>query len=122
MSARASTKKAPTVSKFEPSSTGGQNEQLAFSMVDPNEAVETSLTLHVPNGAKVELAGRTTKTEGESRTYRTKDLKRGETWDTYTIQVSMDGKTKEQTIRLIGGDALELTFSFDEEAGRLASN
>ena len=48
------------------------------------------------------------------RTFRTKNLKQGESWDDYTIQVSYQGKVKEQVIRLIGGDNLELSFNFND--------
>ncbi len=95
---------------------GGASEQLNFALLKPEEASETALTLYVPEGAKVVLAGNETKTEGATRTYRTKGLKQGESWDDYTIQVTYEGKTKEQVIRLIGGDNLELTFNFDNKA------
>lgn len=93
--------------------TAGQSKEITFPMVDPQEKVITSLTLDVPEGAKVILAGNETTTTGTSRTYRTKQLAQGETWDDYTIRVEFEGETKEQTIRVIGGDELALAFSFD---------
>ncbi len=85
-------------------------------MTNSNEPVETALTVNVPEGAKVILAGNETKSAGSTRTYRTKTLKSGETWDDYRIVVQHEGKTKEQTIRLIGGDKLELNFNFDDSS------
>jgi hypothetical protein len=46
--------------------------------------------------------------------FRTKQLRNGESWDDYKIQVTVAGVTKEKVIRLIGGDNLELTFNFDD--------
>jgi hypothetical protein len=43
--------------------------------------------------------------------------------DDYKIEVTYQGKTKEKTIRLIGGDKLEMSFNFTErEANKIASN
>jgi hypothetical protein len=37
--------------------------------------------------------------------------------------VTYEGKKKEKTIRLIGGDKLEMSFNFDErEANKIAAN
>ncbi len=72
------------------------------------------MTLRVPSEAKVVLAGNETKTEGELRTYRTKGLKDGESWDDYKIIVTYKGQTKEKTIRLMAGDQLEMAIGFDD--------
>ena len=105
--------------------TAGQADQLRFELIDPNQTVETALTINVPEGAKVTLAGNTTKTAGTVRTYRTKELRRGESWDNYVVQVELNGVVKEQPIRLIGGDEIALNFNFDEaqteDAAKLAS-
>jgi len=91
----------------------GNGEELVFDMVNADDPVETILTLNVPENAKVVLAKNTTKSDGTSRVYRTKQLKQGEAWDDYSIEVTHNGVTKEKTLRLIGGDKLEFTFNFD---------
>jgi uncharacterized protein (TIGR03000 family) len=100
----------------------GGTEQIAFDGGQSDDPVETILTLNVPEGASVVLANNPTKSEGLSRVYRTKQLKAGEAWDDYKIEVTFAGKTKEKTIRLIGGDKLEMSFNFDEiESNKVAS-
>jgi len=101
----------------------GGVEQVVFDTTKNDDPVETMLTLNVPEGATVVLANNPTKSEGASRVYRTKQLKSGEVWDDYKIEVTYAGKTKEKTIRLIGGDKLEMSFNFDQrEANKIASN
>ncbi len=91
----------------------GRGEVLDFEL-SSNEPIETVLTLNVPSDATVVLAGNSTKTEGDARTYRTMELKSGQVWDDYKIVVTKGGVVKEKSIRLIAGDDVELTFSFDE--------
>lgn len=91
----------------------GRSEEIAFALAAPNAKAETVLTLNVPADAQVVLAGNTTKTSGESRTYRTKELTNGQVWEDYTIVVTHQGVTKEKTIRLIGGDELQVSFNFE---------
>jgi hypothetical protein len=67
-------------------------------------------------------SGLRVKSDGNLRVYRTKQLKVGEAWDDYKVQVTLNGVTKEKTIRLIGGDKLEMSFNFaDIQANKLAS-
>jgi uncharacterized protein (TIGR03000 family) len=97
-------------------------ETVLFDPAASDDPVETTLTLNVPEGAKVVLANNTTKSDGSLRVYRTKQLKVGEAWDDYKIQVTHNGLTKEKTIRLIGGDKLEMSFNFaDIQANKIAS-
>ncbi len=91
----------------------GRSQEVAFALVAPNAKAETVLTLNVPADAQVVLAGNTTKTGGELRTYRTKELTNGQVWEDYTIVVTHQGITKEKTIRLIGGDELQVSFNFE---------
>ncbi|MEM7479273.1 MAG: TIGR03000 domain-containing protein, partial [Planctomycetota bacterium] len=99
---------------------GSQNLQFAFS--GQSKAIETALTLNVPEGAKVTLAGNATKAIGETRTYRTKSMTPGEVWDDYEVKVALGDKVKKQRIRLIAGDQLALTFDFNDGAtNKLAS-
>jgi uncharacterized protein (TIGR03000 family) len=100
----------------------GSAESLVFDPSSSDDPVETTLTLNVPEGASVVLANNSTKSDGNLRVYRTKQLKVGEAWDDYKIQVTLNGVTKEKTIRLIGGDKLEMSFNFaDIQANKLAS-
>jgi len=92
----------------------GRSELVEFSLEDKAQIAETVLTLNVPSDAKVTLAGNGTKSVGESRTYRTKELTNGQVWEDYAISVVWNGQVKERTIRLIGGDDLEISFNFDD--------
>jgi uncharacterized protein (TIGR03000 family) len=101
----------------------GETANLAFDFGN-SDAVETSLTLHVPADAKVFLAGNATKASGETRIFRTTGLNGGKAWDTYTIRVELErgGRTvaKEETISLKAGQSQELTFDFDGDKIALA--
>ena len=83
-------------------------------------AVKTSLTIHVPADAKITLAGVDTKQTGELRQFATTRLAAGQTWDGYKVVVEMNknGQTlhEERTIKLIGGEAQELSINFDSTA------
>jgi uncharacterized protein (TIGR03000 family) len=96
----------------------GQTQNLAFNLDQPR-AVETSLTLQVPQDAIVVLAGEATTATGSVRTYKTKTLTPGQAWSDYSIQVSVvrNGQlvTQEKTIRLVGGHQESLRFSFDDQ-------
>lgn len=103
--------------------TAGAREQLQIAFADSNVPVETTLTVNVPEGAKVSLAGNPTKATGTQRSYLSKQLKAGEVWDKYEVQVELDGQIKRQEVRLIGGDSLELSFNFDEQpVDQIAAN
>ena len=94
----------------------GQTANLAFDF-GGSDAVETSLTVHVPADAKVILAGNTTKASGETRVFRTTGLNGGKTWDGYIVRVELErgGRTvtKEETISIKPGQSQELRFDFD---------
>jgi uncharacterized protein (TIGR03000 family) len=80
------------------------------------------VTLNLPEGAQVVLAGKTTKATGTQRTFRTSHLKPGQVWDDYEIEVKLGEQVKRQTVRLIAGDSLQLSFNFDDASdGQLAS-
>jgi uncharacterized protein (TIGR03000 family) len=93
----------------------GQNSQLAFDL--KSAAMTTLLTVHVPEAAKVSLAGNETKSTGAVREFKTTKLAAGETWDSYTVSVSIEREgemlTQEKTITLKAGDSRELSFDFD---------
>ena len=94
----------------------GETANLAFDF-GGSDAVETSLTVHVPADAKVILAGNTTKASGETRIFRTTGLNGGKTWDGYVVRVELErgGRmlTKEETISIKPGQSQELRFDFD---------
>jgi len=81
-------------------------------------ASETVLKLRVPSDAQVELGGSPTEMTGETRIYRTSQLREGQQWQDYTVRVSVvrDGQTqtKEKVIDLKAGDEVELAFDFDD--------
>lgn len=93
---------------------GGQTASL---VLDPKQAVETTLTLNVPETAKVFLAGRQTTSQGPVRTFRTTRLTPGKAWTDYEIRVELDnGLVKTESIQLKAGDSRALTFDFEGEA------
>lgn len=99
----------------------GAFEHIAFAFDNAADAaIETAVTLNVPEGATVRLAGSDTAVTGSQRTYRTQRMKLGEVWDDYQIEVTHEGHTKRQSIRLIAGDQLEMTFNFGEDRSRIA--
>jgi uncharacterized protein (TIGR03000 family) len=104
----------------------GQTAELAFDFPAAEQSataqlataeLETSLTVHVPAGAKVYLAGNPTKAQGETRVFRTTGLSSGKNWNDYTVRVELEQEgrivTKEKTISLKAGESQELTFDFE---------
>ena len=100
--------------------SGGQRHVVAFAApaapaapISETVAVTTSLTLHVPEGAKVWIEGQPTAKEGAVREFQTSALEAGETWAGYEVKVAMvvDGRSIETTKRidLVGGKAIDLT-------------
>ncbi len=107
----------------------GEQASLAFNLDGKSapvaaEKTKTKLTLHVPADAKVSLAGRDTTSTGDVREYTTTKLAPGAEWNDYTVRVvaNVDGRevTKEETIKLIGGEDRELTIDLGSPA--IASN
>ncbi len=92
----------------------GQREQMAFAFADSDSPIETAVTLNLPEDAQVILAGNPTKATGAQRTFRTSHLKPGQAWEDYEIEVKLGDQVKRQSVRLIAGDKLELSFNFDE--------
>jgi uncharacterized protein (TIGR03000 family) len=107
----------------------GESHQLAFDLGQPgdqaDQAVETVLTVNVPSGAKIRLAGSETLATGTQRVFRTTALANGQVWDDYTVEVTIgsgsDAITKVERLRLIGGDQLELSFDGSPATDRLAA-
>lgn len=96
---------------------GGRITHLDFDFAQ-RQAVETRLTLHVPQDAKVRLSGNETRATGAVRHFATQRLQPGEKWAEYVVDVSVEREgrvlTKQQRVSLSGGDQKELSFRFDE--------
>jgi uncharacterized protein (TIGR03000 family) len=101
----------------------GRVADLEFGF-DGNEAEEnvaakptTSLTVYVPEDAKVYLAGRETTSTGAVRNFSTTKLAGDREWADYVVRVEVerDGRVvaKESTITLRAGDSRETTFDFE---------
>jgi uncharacterized protein (TIGR03000 family) len=77
----------------------------------------TSLTVYVPEDAKVFLAGRETTSTGAVRNFSTNKLANDSEWGDYVVRVEIqrDGRTiaKESTITLRAGDSREASFDFE---------
>jgi uncharacterized protein (TIGR03000 family) len=101
--------------------TAGERQDVQFAFTENASAIETAVTLNVPEDAKVYLSGNETKITGSTRTFRTSRLKPGQVWDDYQIEVRHGDSVKQQTVRLIAGDQLQLTFDFEQAADRIAS-
>lgn len=97
----------------------GDNTELAFDLAPAAKKVETALTIHVPDTAKVYLAGNPTKATGNTRVFRTSNLSQGALWGEYVVRVEyeVNGRmiSREETITIRGGDQKELSFEMDAE-------
>ena len=100
--------------------TAGERDELSFASL-ADTPVQTTVTLNVPADANVVLAGNPTNAAGETRTFRTAQLKAGEQWDDYVVEVHYEGKVKRETLRLVAGDDIALTFNFNDDASLVAS-
>ncbi|MFM8328369.1 MAG: TIGR03000 domain-containing protein, partial [Pirellulaceae bacterium] len=100
---------------------GGRRETVQIAFREVPRQLETKVTLRVPADAKVTLAGNSTESHGALRTFTTANLKEGMVWDDYTIEVTHQGQTKKQALRLVAGDQLELAFQFEDSESRLAA-
>ena len=110
--------------------TAGEHSKVAFLTDDVRQKTQladeapvddskkTTLRIHVPEDAKVFLAGQETKSTGTVRVFQTNRLSAGKHWDGYTIraEVKRDGATvsQERTIALQGGEVAEVTINFPE--------
>jgi len=94
----------------------GQQIQLAFALEAPANPL-TSLTVNVPEDAKVYLAGAETNGTGSVRVFKTSKLTSGQEWANYTVRVSIDRDGRlldmEKQLDLKAGDSKTLTFDFD---------
>ncbi len=95
----------------------GENVDVDFAF-QPVEVV-TTVKLNVPEDAKVLLAGNETTIEGTTRTFSTKQLAPGQTWDDYKVVVILerdgDMLTQERNLVVQSGETYELTFDFTDD-------
>ena len=95
----------------------GQTRNLNFKVLDKPISVVTTLILHVPQGARVTLAGKPLPDGNETRTFQTRQLVAGETWTDYPIQVTyqQDGRTKQlqRNVTLKAGNTHEIKLIDD---------
>jgi len=105
--------------------TAGDAADLAFNLNGETEMqatspVVTKVTVHVPSGARLFLAGREVPGTGEVREFSTSRLAPGNQWNNYTVraEAELNGKvvTREQNLSLKAGDSRELSFDFGDEA------
>jgi uncharacterized protein (TIGR03000 family) len=100
----------------------GETNRLAFNM-SPADELTTTLTLKVPENAKVTLAGAETTSTGSVRTFSTTQLAKGQSWSDYVVAVAweQDGETvvKEEAITLAAGE--KRTLEFDSSEAKVAS-
>ena len=93
----------------------GQTRTLDFKVLGKPAAVVTTLILHVPQGAKVTLAGKELPDGNEIRTFQTKQLIAGETWTNYPINVTyqLNGQTKQiqRNVTLRAGNTHEIKLA-----------
>lgn len=101
--------------------TAGDRETLSFASMSKTP-IQTVVTLNVPADAKVTLAGNPTNATGTTRTFRTGQLKAGDRWDDYVVEVEHAGKVKRETLRLLAGDDIALTFHFEEDDKKLVAS
>jgi len=91
---------------------GGRSTLDFTAPVASRTAKKTSLTLRVPAGAKVWLAGNETVSQGDVRVFETDQLTDGQAWRNYEIRVAamVDGREQvvSKTIDLIGGSTVDL--------------
>ena len=114
----------------------GQSVNVSFDMDEApavaeqdqaDDKVQTKLTVNVPAGAEVYLAGQPTTSQGSQRTFATSKLAAGEAWANYTIKATIDRDgqqlTKEQTLTLVGGEDRSVSFDFsDVDVASVASS
>jgi uncharacterized protein (TIGR03000 family) len=103
----------------------GQTADIAFDFDANNKDVQTTLTLNVPEGALVQLAGKATDLTGITRQFTTASLTKGQQWKNYTIEVTLkQGEqvlTQRRAITLVGGEPQEVTFAFEKDTVAVAN-
>lgn len=103
--------------------TAGSRHNVDFDF-DVQDQLLTSVTLFVPDNAKVFLGGAQTRAVGPVRYFSTTSLKNGEKWDDYTVRVVLDQNgeevVREKRIDVAAGESVQLSFDF-EDGGKIAA-
>ncbi len=103
--------------------TAGENATVAFSLNADNELqangpTVTKVTVNVPAGARLFLAGQEASATGSVREFTTNRLAAGSEWNNYTLraEIERDGQivTREQTLNLKAGESREVSFDFGD--------
>lgn len=95
--------------------TAGGSRSVSFNLRP--QGPETMLSLSVPAEAEVTLAGVPTSQTGTARLFKTRAIPSGQSWDQYTVRVTLDHNgrqlTQERSITLKAGERHALSFDFD---------
>ncbi len=99
--------------------TAGRTANVQFDDLNRSQdSMLTMLKLHVPDDAKVVLAGQETSMSGSTRVFSTDRLESGKVWSDYSVQVTVvrDGReiTRERTATIRSGEIHEMSFLVDE--------
>lgn len=104
--------------------SAGLDKSIAFDF-DADAELLTSLSISVPEDAKIVLDGTPTSTAGSFRYFSTKALAPGQVWSKYEVSATVvrDGKeiTRRKVIRLSAGDSQQLAFDFDNDETMVAA-
>jgi len=96
--------------------TAGANKTFDIEF-QPNDQLITSVTVMVPEDARVKLGGVETSASGSVRYFSTSTLKDGEKWENYKVLVTVvrNGQelTREKMINVSAGGSQTLDFDFD---------
>jgi uncharacterized protein (TIGR03000 family) len=78
------------------------------------------VTIHLPSDAKLYLSDRESRQSGETRSFTTTALSKGDVWEDYSVRAVAvrNGRTvsQEKTITLRPGDDHDVRFDFDAPA------
>lgn len=100
-------------------------DKLVHIEFDGASEVLTSLSLTVPDDAKVTLGGTPTEASGSFRYFSTKQLKGGQTWKDYEIVVTVvrEGKevSRREVIQLAAGESRQIAINFEDTPALMAS-
>lgn len=86
--------------------------------LDFEKPLTTTLSLSVPENARVKLCGNQTNASGPTRTFATQSLQDGKVWKDYQVSVEFerDGKThlEERSIDMVAGETYTLAIGVPE--------
>lgn len=88
--------------------------------VEQKDTPATRVTISLPSDAKLFLSDRESRQTGETRTFTTTALGKGDVWEDYTIRAVAvrNGRqvVQEKTLTLRPGDVQDVQFDFDAPA------